>query len=74
VPFPRGTVGEHPCGAQVVPARPRLARHCPAEQAERDREGRAWMSGDVDWRTHNPPVVGSSPTRPTISKALVLVL
>ena len=28
-------------------------------------QGRPGMSGDEDWRTHNPPVAGSSPTRPT---------
>jgi len=48
----------------------RKGRYPAPDQARRDAEGWQEMGGDGLRRPHNPPVVGSIPTRPTVRKLL----
>ena len=66
----RGTSGEHPCRAPGIPCRPCRSPEVPAVTRHdaplrgRQATGQPRLNSR-EW-THNPPVVGSSPTRPTL--------
>ncbi len=62
---PRGTVGEQTSGDDRPPSGYGKCRYLASDLAKRYGRAPPGTSSAALQRTHNPPVLGSSPSRPT---------